>query len=157
MHSLSLRITAVAVLIIACALPCQAADMGAQAVDAAWVKAMKANNLDAVMQCYAPNAVAWLPGMREARGAQAIRAAYQGLLSANTVKDAALVDTKYKTTGNMSVGWGKYSITLIPKAGGAPVVMTGRYNEVAERRAGKWVYIVDHASAEPTGTESAKP
>ena len=156
MHSLSLRTTAVALLMLAWALPCHAADRGAQAVDAAWAKAMKANNLDAVMKCYAPDAVAWLPGMREARGEQAIRSAYQGLLSANTVKDAALLDTKYKTTGTMSVGWGKYSITLVPKAGGNPVVMTGRYSEVAERRGGQWVYIVDHASAEPTGTEGTK-
>ena len=157
MRYLSLRTTAVALLMLACALPCHAADKGAQAIDAAWVKAMQANNLEAIMKCYAPDAVAWLPGMREARGEQAIRAAYQGLLSANTVKDAALTDTKYKTTGNMSVGWGKYSFTLVPKAGGNPVVMTGRYNEVAERRGGQWVYIVDHASAEPTGTESTKP
>ena len=157
MHSLSLRTTAVILLLLACALPCHAADRGAKALDAAWVKAMKANNLDAVVKCYAPDAVAWLPGMREARGEQAIRAAYQGLLSANTVKDATLLDTQYKTTGNVSVGWGKYSFTLVPKAGGDPVVMTGRFNEVAERRAGKWVYIVDHASAEPTGPESAKP
>ncbi len=157
MHSLSLRLAAVAVLMIVCALPCRAAEIGAQAVDAAWVKAMNANNLNAVMKCYAPDAVGWLPGMREARGEKAIRAAYQALLSANTVKDAALLDTKYKAMGNVAVGWGKYSFTLIPKAGGPPVVMTGRFNEVAERRAGKWLYIVDHASAEPTGTESAKP
>ena len=118
---------------------------------------MKANDLNAVMKCYASDAVGWFPGMREARGEQAIRAAYQDILSKNTVKDAAVSDAKYKTMGTMSVGWGKYSITLVPKAGGNLTVMTGRYNEVAERRAGKWVYIVDHASAEPTGTESAKP
>ena len=157
MRYLSLRTTAVALLMLACTLPCHAADRGAQAVDAAWVKAMKANNLDAVLKCYAPDAVAWLPEMREARGEQAIRAAYQDLLSANTVKDAALLDTKYKTTGIVSVGWGKYSITLVPKAGGDPVVMTGRFIDVAERRGGQWVYIVDHASAEPTGAEAAKP
>ena len=143
-------------LLVAWILPCHAADVGAHAVDAAWVKAMKANDLEAVMKCYAPDAVAWLPDMREARGEQAIRAAYQAVLSKNTVKDAALTEAKYKTAGNMSVGWGKYTLTLVPKAGGNPTVMTGRYNEVAERRGGRWVYIVDHASAEPTGTESAK-
>ena len=157
MQYVSRCMIAVALLIMVCVLPCRAAEMGARAVDAAWVKAMRANDLNAVMKCYASDAVAWLPGMREARGERAIRAAYQSLLSANTVKDAALSDTKYKATGNMSVGWGQYSITLVPKAGGHPTVMTGRYNDVAERRAGTWVYIVDHASAEPTGTESAKP
>ena len=48
-----------------------------------------------------------------------------------------------------SVAWGRFSLTLVPKAGGDPVVMTGRFTEAAERRAGTWVYIVDHASAEP--------
>ena len=156
MRCLSLRTTVVALLMLACALPCYAADRGAQAVDAAWMKAMKANNLDAIMKCYAPDAIVWLPGMREARGEQAIRAAYQDLLSANTVKDAALSDAKYKTAGNMSVGWGKYSITLVPKAGGNPVVMTGRFSEVAEHHSGRWVYIVDHASAEPAADAMKK-
>jgi uncharacterized protein (TIGR02246 family) len=126
-----------------------AAASGAQIVDAAWIAAVKANDLDAVMKCYAPDAVMWLPNAPSARGAKAIRAAYEGLLSANTVKDATLSDVTYRTVGNTSVAWGRFSLTLAPKAGGDPVVMTGRFTEAAERRGGKWVYIVDHASAEP--------
>jgi uncharacterized protein (TIGR02246 family) len=126
-----------------------AAESGAQIVDAAWIAAVKANDLDAVMKCYAPDAVMWLPNAPSARGAKAIRAAYEGLLSANTVKDATLSDVTYRTVGNTSVAWGRFSLTLAPKAGGDPVVMTGRFTEAAERRGGKWVYIVDHASAEP--------
>ena len=126
-----------------------AAESGAQIVDAAWIAAVKANDLDAVMKCYAPDAVMWLPNAPSARGAKAIRAAYEGRLSANTVKDASLSDVTYRTVGNTSVAWGRFSLTLAPKAGGDPVVMTGRFTEAAERRRGKWVYIVDHASAEP--------
>jgi uncharacterized protein (TIGR02246 family) len=126
-----------------------AAESGAQIVDAAWLAAVKANDIDAVMKCYAPDAVMWLPNAPSARGAKAIRAAYEGLLSANTVKDATLSDVTYRTVGNTSVAWGRFSLTLAPKAGGDPVVMTGRFTEAAERRGGKWVYIVDHASAEP--------
>jgi VCBS repeat-containing protein len=36
-----------------------------------------------------------------------------------------------------------------PKAGGAPVTMKGRFAEVSVEKDGKWVYLVDHASAEP--------
>ena len=129
--------------------PSHAAESGAQIVDAAWIAAVKANDLDAVMKCYAPDAVMWLPNAPSARGDKAIRATYEGLLSANIVKDAALIDVIYKTVGKTSVAWGRFSLTLVPKAGGDPVVMAGRFTEVAERRAGKWVYIVDHASAEP--------
>jgi uncharacterized protein (TIGR02246 family) len=126
-----------------------AADAGAQIVDAAWISAIKANDIDAVMKCYAPDAIMWLPDAPTARGAKAIRAAYEGLLSANTVKDATLSEVTYRTVGKASLAWGNFSLTLVPKAGGDQVVMKGRFTEVAERRGGKWVYIVDHASAEP--------
>ncbi|HEV8143813.1 MAG TPA: nuclear transport factor 2 family protein [Methylomirabilota bacterium] len=126
-----------------------AADTGAQIVDAAWISAIKANDIDAVMKCYAPDAIMWLPDAPTARGAKAIRAAYEGLLSANTVKDATLSEVTYRTVGKASLAWGNFSLTLVPKAGGDQVVMKGRFTEVAERRGGKWVYIVDHASAEP--------
>ena len=153
----SFRTAVFALLMLVWALPCGAQEVGAKAVDAAWIKAMKANNIDAVMRCYAPDAVAWLPGTSEARGEKAIRSAYEGLLSPNTVKDVALSDTKYKTAGNVSVGWGKFSLMLVPKSGGNPAVMTGRFTVLAERRRdGRWVYVVDHASAEPAGTEGSK-
>ena len=129
--------------------PSPAAESGARIVDAAWIIAVKANDLDAVMKCYAADAVMWLPNAPSARGDQAIRAAYEGLRSANTVKDATLTNVTYRTVGKTSVAWGRFSLTLVPKAGGDPVVMTGRFTEAAERRGGTWVYIVDHASAEP--------
>ena len=130
-------------------VPADGAESGAQIVDAAWIAAVKANDIEAVMKCYAADAVMWLPNAPSARGTKAIRAAYEGLLSANTVKDATLSDVTYRTVGNTSVAWGRFSLTLAPKAGGDPVAMTGRFTEAAERRGGRWVYIVDHASAEP--------
>ena len=131
------------------ALPAVAADSGAQAVDAAWKKAILANDVEAIVKTYAKDAIAWLPDMGEARGEAAIRAAYQGMLDANTAKDVKLTDTHYKAVGNVAVGWGRYSLTLVPKKGGNPVVLTGRYSEVLEKRDGKWLYVVDHASNEP--------
>ena len=83
------------------------------------------------------------------RGTEAIRAVFEGIMSANTVQDVVLSETVYKTTGDMSVGWGRFKLTLVPKAGGEPVVTLGRYIDVAERRNGGWVYVSDHASAEP--------
>ena len=63
---------------------------GAQAVDEAWSKAITANDLDAVMLCYSKDAVMWLPDAPEAKGTEAIRKAYAGLLAANTVTGALL-------------------------------------------------------------------
>jgi uncharacterized protein (TIGR02246 family) len=151
-----LRGTALAFLIVAFSLPCRAAETGAQALDSAWVKAMKANDLEAVLKTYAPDAVLWLPQTKEARGEKAIRATFEGLLAANTVKEVVLLDTGYRTVGNTSAGWGRFSLTLAPKSGGNDVVMLGRFIDVAERRGGRWVYIADHASAEPEAAMAPK-
>jgi uncharacterized protein (TIGR02246 family) len=136
-------------LALAVAPSIEGVEHGAAGVDAAWVKAMKANDLDGVLKCYAKDAVLWFPGAPTARGDKEIRAAYEGLLGANTVKDAALMDVTYRTSGKTSTAWGRFSMTLAPKAGGDPMTMTGRFTEVAEQRGGRWVYIVDHASADP--------
>ncbi|MEP6655753.1 MAG: nuclear transport factor 2 family protein [Betaproteobacteria bacterium] len=133
-----------------------AAETGAQAVDNAWVKAMKANDLDAVLKTYAADATVWLPGVKESRGQKAIRAAYEGMLSANTVKNVVLSDTHYKSVGDTSVGWGRFVLTLAPKAGGEPVVLTGQFTDIAQRIGGRWVYIVDHASTVPPPAAGAK-
>lgn len=122
---------------------------GAQSVDAAWMKAMKAGDLDAIVACYASDAVMWLPGAPEARGTKAIHDAYAGLLSANTVTDVSITDTHYETWQNLSLGWGHFMMTLQPKAGGAPTIMGGRFLDVAKKIDGKWRYVADHASVEP--------
>lgn len=150
----SLRHLVLAASVAVISMPTFAA--GTQSVDAAWTAAMKANDIDAIMKIYAADAVAWFPNEKEARGTAAIRATYEGLLSANTVTAANISDTGHRTVGKTSVGWGKFSLTLQPKAGGNPVVMVGRFTEVLERRNGRWVYLVDHASAEPAPVEPAK-
>lgn len=152
----SIRNTVLAGFIFALALPVFAKEGGAHSVDDAWAKAMQANDIDAVMKVYATDAVAWFPNEKEARGEAAIRAAYKDLLAANTVVAASASDASYRMVGKVSVGWGKFSLTLQPKAGGAQVVMTGRFTEVTERRNGHWVYVVDHASAEPAAAEMAR-
>jgi uncharacterized protein (TIGR02246 family) len=123
---------------------------GAQAVDEAWRKAIIANDLDAVVANYSKDAVMWLPDAPEAKGREAIRNAYAGLLAANTVTGATFANTHYQTSGNLSVGWGNFTLTLSPKSGGSPVSLSGRFSVIAKKEAGKWVYVVDHASAHPT-------
>jgi hypothetical protein len=96
MRYLSLRVTVLAFLIVTFSLPGRAAETGAQAVDSSWIKAMKANDLEAVLKTYAPDAVVWLPEVKEARGEKEIRSAFEGLLSANTVKEVVLSETGYR-------------------------------------------------------------
>ena len=122
---------------------------GARAVDEAWREAIIANDLERIMAVYAENAVMWLPNAPEAKGLEAIRKSYAALLAANKVTMATLSNTHYETSGNLSVGWGDFSLTLSPKSGGEPVTLSGRFSVIAKKRAGTWVYVVDHASATP--------
>ena len=156
MPHLSLRNIALVFSIATFSFPCFATETGAKALDSSWVKAMKANDLEGVLKTYASDAVLWLPQMKEARGEKAIRATLEGFLAANTVKDVVLLETGYKTVGNTSAGWGRFSLTIAPKSGGNDVVMLGRFTDVAERRGGRWVYIADHASAEPEAAAAPK-
>ena len=122
---------------------------GAQAVDKAWRKAITANDLEAIMAVYAADAVMWLPDAPEAKGREAIRKSYAALLAANTVTGATLTNTHYETSGDLSVGWGDFTLSLSPKAGGDPMTMSGRFSVIARNENGTWVYVVDHASAHP--------
>ena len=133
-----------------------AAEDGAKSVDAAWLKAMKANDVDALVACYAPDAVMWFPDAPEARGEKAIRAAYTGFLGANTVVDAALSDAVYHTSGDISTSWGHYTMTLKPKTGGGNVVLKGRFLSVSKQTGGQWRYAADLASNEPAPPAAAK-
>ena len=145
----------VSLALVALALPVRGADDGSKIVDDAWVKGMKANDVEAVLACYAADAVVWFPGDAVAKGEKAVRALYQGLFSANTVKDVAITESHYKTSGNLSSAWGTFSMMLAPKVGGSPVTMAGRFTSVSEKRGGKWVYVADHASAEPAPAPAA--
>lgn len=136
------------VLVLA-ASPAAAEEAGSKGVDAAWMKGMKANDVEAVVACYAPDAVMWLPDAAEARGAKAIRDAYTGFLGTYTVTDVALADAAYQTSGDLSAGWGTFTLTLAPKKGGDTVVMKGRFTAVTKRIGGKWLYVADHASPDP--------
>ncbi len=120
-----------------------------ESADAMWTKAMKANDLDAVVACYAPDAVMWFPDEPEARGTEAIRAVYARYFGEYTVSDAALLNTSYQTAGDYSSSWGNYAFTLKPRKGGDPVVLRGRYVVAEKRIGGKWLLMADHASATP--------
>lgn len=127
--------------------PLFAADPGAQALDNAFVKAVKAGDIEAVVALYAPDAMLYPPGEMAAKGRDAIRAVWGGFLSANTVTECRLYETGYRTSGDTSIGWGRFSMTMQPKAGGSPLTLEGRFSDVAVKKDGKWLYVVDHASA----------
>jgi uncharacterized protein (TIGR02246 family) len=141
---MKLLATTMSLALLAVAVPAVAAEHGAEAADQGWVKAMKANDLEAVMALYAADAVAYFPD-GDFKGKPAIRKSWTDFLAMFTVKDATSEGT-YQTTGDTSLGWGHWSITVVPKAGGEPIAMKGRATVVVKKIGGQWLYVVDHAS-----------
>jgi ketosteroid isomerase-like protein len=118
-------------------------------VDEAWAhKAITANDLNAVIAVYAEDAVMCFPTPLKQRpgrpSANLTRPA-----AANTVTGATLANTHYQTFENFSVGWGNFTLTLSPKAGGQFCYPIWSLLGNREEEGGTWVYVVDHASADP--------
>jgi len=152
------KLVSVAVVLVAASFgfPGYAASKGVPAVDAAWMKATKAGDVDAATKCYAADAVAWFPGGPMAKGTQQIHDAYKDWFSSTVIQDVKMTQLGVKTVGDESVGWGTYTVTSAPNAGGASTTQSGRYTEVAKKIDGNWVYVVDHASDDPAPAAGEK-
>ena len=119
---------------------------GTKALDDAWMKAAKAGDVEALTKLYAPDAVTYMPDEMKAKGAADVRESFKKFLGANTVSDMTLTYDYTTSSGNLAVSSGTFSMTVVPKAGGAAQTMEGRFTSVAARKGGKWMYVVDHAS-----------
>jgi uncharacterized protein (TIGR02246 family) len=120
---------------------------GVKTLDEAWVKGVKAGDAEAVTKLYAPDAVTYMPDEMRAKGTAEIRESFRKFLEANTVREATLTYDYTTTSGNLSIAAGTFSMMVEPKAGGAAQTWEGRFTSVAARKGGKWMYVVDHASA----------
>jgi uncharacterized protein (TIGR02246 family) len=149
-----------AVLAFACvafAAPLFAADPapahGLMTIDSAWTKAMIANDPAACAALYAEDAVLILPGSGKITGRKAIAAAYAAWFEQVKVLDATISDAHYESGGNVSCGWGAWSVKSVPRAGGDTITESGRWTAVAVKQNGVWVYASDHASADPVAVK----
>jgi uncharacterized protein (TIGR02246 family) len=144
-----IRALVVAFVLVSCSCFAAAQEEGAQSVDQAWKKAILAGDVDALIACYATDAVGWFSDFAPAKGKEAIRQVYITFFQANIVKDVTFTNTHYHLCGDMAVGWGEYTFITTNKAGDNKMTSTGRFTEVAKKENGKWVYAVDHASDNP--------
>lgn len=131
------------------ASPALAADTTPASVQDCWLPAFKAMDADAVAQCYAPDAVLWLPGMPIMQGRDAIREGYVGFFSGFTIKSMELVEIGKSRHGDEVTAWGSFTLVMVSRADGKEVTEVGRYTELSRKIDGKWMYIVDHASDDP--------
>jgi uncharacterized protein (TIGR02246 family) len=128
----------------------------AQTLDEAWIKGAQAGDVEALVALYAPDAVLYTPGVFEAKGTDAIRKELASLVGGFTITNMK-IDGTYETHGDLSLGWGRWSMTATPKGGGAPEQWAGRATVIAKRVKGKWLYAVDHASMPMPAPPTTKP
>jgi uncharacterized protein (TIGR02246 family) len=123
--------------------PTSAADKEAvRAVNAAWFKAYNAHDAYAISELYADDAVLSAPGAPSARGAAAIRQAFQKDIVAATkagIANNAGTSDEVGVSGDLAWEWNTFTAT--DKSG--KVVEKGKYVTLFERRNGKWLIIRD--------------
>ena len=138
--------------VIGCVLAVTAASLMAKEAgssQACWQPAFERGDADAVAKCYAPDAVLWLPGSPAMKGRDAIRAGYAEFFAASTIKTVKLNELGKISHGNEAASWGTFSLVLVSKKDGKETTEAGRYTDVSKRIAGRWQYVVDHASDDP--------
>ena len=143
-----------AIALLCCATPAFGADHN-DAVGDAWMKAVTAADLDAVTKLYADDAVAWFPDEPEHKGGAAIRAAYKDMFDHFKINSATLTDRHSEGDGKHQAHWGHFSMSVTQKSDGKSMTWSGRYSDITELRKGHWVYVADHASAEPEPPKAA--
>jgi ketosteroid isomerase-like protein len=117
-----------------------------QALQEAFVNAMRSNNVDGLAACYTENATNFTPDTMMGIGPDSARASWGGFFEQFTVASVELSEDHMVVSGDLAAAWGLFTIVAEPKAGGETVVMQGRYMDIAQDRDGKWLYIADHAS-----------
>lgn len=142
------KLFALASVLAVLSLPLVAAEKP-DSVTACWQPAFMAGDADAVAQCYAPDAVFWLPGTPTMRGRAAIRAGYAGFFAGTRVKSIKLVEMGKFAHGNEVAAWGSFTAVYVSKKDGKESIEHGRYTDVSSKVDGHWMYLVDHASDEP--------
>jgi ketosteroid isomerase-like protein len=116
----------------------------AKGLDQQFTQAFSSADVDGVMATYwnSPDLRLYPPDVQEVDGWQAVKDEYSKTFAALQGAKVAMLDPNYLVAGEYVIGWGAFQLT---SSGSAAPVM-GRYTEVAAKRDGKWVYIVDHAS-----------
>lgn len=117
-----------------------------QALQDAFMAALRAGDADAVAACYTADAVTFTPDRMIGFGPDAARESWGAFFQQHRVLSAELSEQHMTESGDLAAAWGLYTITAQPVGGGDPLVMQGRYLDVARNFDGSWLYIADHAS-----------
>ena len=117
-----------------------------QALQDAFMAALKANDVQGLAACYTSDAVNFPVGALVGSGPESVMESWSSFFSAYKILDASLSNTHLEIHGDTAVAWGLFTIMAEPTEGGEVVKMNGRYMDVARNMDGTWLYVADHAS-----------
>lgn len=131
---------------LACLSSLSFANDSPQALQDAFMAALKANDVQGLADCYTSDAVNFPVGALVGSGPESVIESWTAFFAAYTVVDASLSETHMEIHGDTAVAWGLFTIMAQPVEGGDAVEMKGRYMDVAKNVDGTWLYVADHAS-----------
>ncbi len=117
-----------------------------QALQDAFMAALKANDVQGLAACYTSDAVNFPVGALVGSGPESVMESWSSFFAAYKILDASLSNTHLEIHGDTAVAWGLFTIMAEPTEGGEVVEMNGRYMDVARNMDGTWLYVADHAS-----------
>jgi uncharacterized protein (TIGR02246 family) len=122
------------------------ANDSAEALQNAFIDALKANNAQGLADCYSSDAVNFPVDSMMGHGPDSVRESWNGFFATYKVIGASLSETHLETLGDTAVAWGLFTILAEPAQGGDAIEMKGRYMDVARNTDKGWLYVADHAS-----------
>ena len=115
-----------------------------------WMTAWQAADAAALAALYEPEGVDMQNHQPTLLGADAFRNSMASQFASATPTNIALTPEKTVVSGDLAYDRGLYSVTMQPKAGGQPVIDSGRYLVVLRKQAdGSWK-IVEGMANSPT-------
>jgi uncharacterized protein (TIGR02246 family) len=138
-----IRILALSALLAAA--PCFAFE-SPEALQEAFMAALRAEDADGIAACYAEDADNFTLGEMKGIGPDSARASWGAFFEQFDVISAELTEDRLVREGDLAAAWGLFVVVARPAGGGEPVTLTGRYMDVARPIEGRWLYVADHAS-----------
>jgi ketosteroid isomerase-like protein len=119
----------------------------ADALDRQFLEAFNRADVDAVMATYwnSRDVVSFGPEGMGSQGWSEIRSASADMFKGLPGAKLEFIETHNNAVDDVVLGWGRWKISFTTPQG--PQVVEGRYSDVKAMRDGKWVYLMDHASA----------
>lgn len=127
-----------------------------EALQEAFMDALRAEDPEAIAACYARDADNFPLDRMKGIGPASAFASWSDFFAQFDVISAELSEKKMVRSGDLAAAWGLFTVVARPAAGGDPVTMVGRFMDVAQPVDGEWLYVADHASM-PLPSESAEP